>query len=196
GLFAFDGGSIGASNAVSISANAANNSYGAWSEGAGSVISLQVPVTITTSGGSSYGFYATDGGMITAGAVGTSDPASITTTGSGSIGVFASGVGSIITIDGPSIVTSGLDAPGLVASGGSIVLSGGSVTTNDDGSFGVAALGSGSSMSVTGTTITTLGNVDVSGVRPVDAWIVGAGATATLTNDTLVASGVQGHGVL
>ncbi len=35
GLFAFDGGSIGASGPVSITANAANNSYGAWSEGAG-----------------------------------------------------------------------------------------------------------------------------------------------------------------
>src|SRR5271165_4798481 len=48
GFFAFDGSSIGASNAVSVTANAANNSYGAWSEGAGSIISLPVPVTITT----------------------------------------------------------------------------------------------------------------------------------------------------
>ena len=49
---------------------------------------------------------------------------------------------------------------------------------------------------MTGTTITTLGNVDVSGVQPVDVCVAGTGATATLTNDTLVASGVQGLGVL
>ncbi len=69
------------------------------------------------------------------------------------------------------------------------------MTTHGDGSFGVAAL-SGSSISATGTTITTLGNVDVSGVQPVDVLVAGTGAMATLTNDTLVASGVQGLGVL
>ena len=54
----------------------------------------------------------------------------------------------------------------------------------------------GSSISATGTTITTFGNVDVSGVQPVDVLVAGTGAMATLTNDTLVASGVQGLGVL
>jgi len=175
GLFAFDGGVIGASSAVSVTANHANNSYGAWSDGARSTISLSGPATITTSGGSSYGFYATDGGAIAAGTITAPDASSITTTGSDSIGVFASGTGSTITINDPSIVTRGLDAPGAVsASGGSVVLSGGSVTTHGDGSFGVAALASGSSISATGTTITTLGNVDVAGVQPVDVWSPGA----------------------
>ena len=106
GFFAYNGSSIGASGAVSVTANPADNSYAAWSEGVGSSISLRAPVTITTSGGDSYGFYATDGGAITA-----PDAPSITTTGSGSIGVFASGAGSTITIDGASIVTIGSMLP-------------------------------------------------------------------------------------
>ena len=148
GLFAFGGGSIGASSLVSITANAASNSYGAWSDGG--AIGLSGPVTITTSGGRSYGFYATNGGAITAGALGTSDLVSITTTGSGSVGVLASGAGSTITIDDPSIVTRGLGTPGALAdSGGSVVLNGGTVTTHRAGSFGVGAL-PGSSISVNG----------------------------------------------
>ena len=61
GLFAFEtGGSIELPpSAVSVTANAASNSYGAWSDG-GSPINLSVPVTITTSGGSSYGFFASE----------------------------------------------------------------------------------------------------------------------------------------
>ena len=83
GFFAYNGGSIGASGAVSITANPADSSYAAWSEGAGSSINLAAPVTITTSGGNSYGFYASAGGAIDA-----PDAPSITTTGASSLGVF------------------------------------------------------------------------------------------------------------
>ena len=195
GFFAEDGGSIGASGAVSIAANPAAGSYAVWSDGGSdggpSSINLAVPVTITTSGGNSYGFYATAGGTIDA-----SDAPSVTTTGPSSIAVLASDAGSTITTSGAVIATSGLDAPGVVsASGGSVVLGGGSVTTSNDGSYGAAAF-TGSSISVTGTMITTLGNVDEAGIQSVDVWIAGAGATGTLTNDTLASTGVQSGGVL
>jgi hypothetical protein len=195
GLFAQGGGLIQAFGAVRITANPAISSYAAWSEGALSQIDLMAPVRITTSGTSSYGLSATDGGAITAGVVGT--PSRVTTTGNGSIGAFASGAGSTITINDPSILTRGLAAPGAVAtSGGGVVLNGGRVRTRRNGSFGVAALGSGSSITATDATIRTRGNVDVAGVQPVDVWVVGAGATATLANDKLLSSGVQGIGVL
>ena len=74
GLFAQDGGSITASSGatfVTVTANAAAGSYGIWSEGAAtgspllpSQIDLAVPVTVTTSGASSYGLYASGGGAI------------------------------------------------------------------------------------------------------------------------------------
>ena len=191
GFFAYNGGSIGASGAVSITANPADSSYAAWSEGAGSSINLAVPVTITTSGGNSYGFYASAGGAIDA-----PDAPSITTTGASSLAVFSSGAGSTITTGGASDRHERSrrsrrcerlrrqrhsqwrerddDRRRLVRGGRSLV----------------------SSISVTGTTITTLGNVDAAGIQAVDAWVAGAGATATLTNDTMVASGVQSDGVL
>ena len=95
GLFAQNGGSITASSGatfVTVTANAAAGSYGVWSEGAStepllrSQIDLAVPVTITTSGASSFGLYASGGGAIS-----TPGGLSVTTNGASSIGVYASG---------------------------------------------------------------------------------------------------------
>ena len=186
-----------ASSAVSITANAANNSYGAWSEGAGSAISLSVPVTITTSGGSSYGFFATRW--------------------RGDHGRGGRDVGPREHYHDRQRLDRGLRvrrwvdnhdrrpfdrhpwARGSRRAGDLRRQRRPQRRERDDARRWLVRRGrapSGSSISATGTAITTLGNVDVAGVQPVDAWIAGAGATATLNNDTLVASGVQGLGVL
>jgi hypothetical protein len=139
GLFANGGGSIGAdSNAtlIKVDAKAAGKSYAVWSEGAGSAINfftpsdVAVPVTISTSNGGTYAFYASSGGTIGSSTM-TPEVASVTTTASGAQAVYAFGAGSTITLSllpptSPAlatIVTTGLDSPGALSLiGGSISL--------------------------------------------------------------------------
>jgi hypothetical protein len=193
GLYAVGGSSITDSPGatfvtvtVPAPANPATASYAVWSDGvAGSApfapsnIDLAVPVTISTSGSNSYGFYATGGGAITA-----SDVKTVTTSGVNSIAVFASGAASApapstastIALSGAAILTSGVDAFGVFSdSGASVVLSGGSVMTTNDGSVGVASF-FGSTLSATGTSITTTGSADSSGARATAVWIAGTSA--------------------
>src|SRR5277367_5572893 len=154
GLFANGGSSINAAaeaTSITVNANAISTpespttSYAVWSEGPGSTInfftpsgeespSVAVPVTISTSNGGTFGFYASGGGTIKA-----SEVAGVTTSASSSPGVYANGAGSTITLTlvppppveppvppVPTIITSGLDSPGVLSrSGGSVVLTGG-----------------------------------------------------------------------
>lgn len=215
GLFA-EGGTIGASSdATSITIDAklastptVSTSYGVWSDGPGSLINfftpsgVAVPVTVSTSNGGTFGFYASGGGTI-GGTIMTPEVAGVSTEAFGSPAVYALGAGSTITLTllpptSPAlatIVTVGNDSAGALArSGGSVVLSGGSVLTSGNGSAGLDAFSG--SISATGTTITTTGHDDAIGNQSAAAEVNGTGATITLTNDTFMTSGVESSGVV
>jgi hypothetical protein len=216
GLFANGGSSINAAaeaTSITVNANAISTpksptSYAVWSEGPGSTINfftpsgVAVPVTISTSNGGTFGFYASGGGTIGSSTM-TPEVAGVTTEATLSDAVFASGAGSTITLTllpptSPAlatIVTTGDDSTGVLASsGGRVVLSGGSVMTSGAGSAGLDAFSG--SISATGTTITTTGPADTIGIQSVAAEVNGSGATITLTNDTFTTSGVGSSGVV
>ena len=185
-----------------------STSYGVWSDGPGSLINfftpsgVAVPVTVSTSNGGTFGFYASGGGTI-GGTIMTPEVAGVSTEAFGSPAVYALGAGSTITLTllpptSPAlatIVTVGNDSAGALArSGGSVVLSGGSVLTSGNGSAGLDAFSG--SISATGTTITTTGHDDAIGNQSAAAEVNGTGATITLTNDTFMTSGVESSGVV
>ena len=58
------GGAITVSGPLSVTTGTAPFAYGAWAQGAGSMIALNGPSTFTINGGA-YALYATDGGVIT-----------------------------------------------------------------------------------------------------------------------------------
>ena len=191
GLFAQNGGSITAGSGatfVTVTANAAAGSYGIWSEGAAtgtpllpSQIDLAVPVTVTTSGASSFGLYASGGGAIS-----TPGGLSVTTNGASSIGVYASGASSTIAVTGASIVVDHSLSNGVQAdAGGVVTLAGGSVTLElaaTDGE-GLLATGAGSGISATGTSVVTKG-VDAIGALSVSgANVVLNGGSVTTNGD-------------
>ena len=190
GLFAQDGGSITPSSGatfVTVNANAVGGSYGIWSEGAAtepllpSQIDLAVPVTVTTSGASSFGLYASGGGAIS-----TPDGLSVSTNGASSIGIYASGAASTISVTGASIVANRTLSTGVRAdAGGVVTLTGGSVTLElaaTDGE-GLIATGAGSGISATGTSVVTKG-VDAIGALSVSgAHLVLNGGSVTTNGD-------------
>jgi hypothetical protein len=132
GLFANGGSSINAAaeaSPITVNANAISTpespttSYAVWSEGPGSTInfftpsgeespSVAVPVTISTSNGGTFGFYASGGGTIGSSTM-TPEVAGVTTEAILSPAVYALGAGSTITLtllpsDAPAtIVTKG-----------------------------------------------------------------------------------------
>ena len=87
-LLGFDGGVIDAtasSLSISTTHSGFNNAYGVWSDGSGSNIDLSgVQVLVTTSGGTSYGLFASGGGVISSAA-----NEAVETTGAGSAAVEA-----------------------------------------------------------------------------------------------------------
>ena len=148
-------------------------------------------------GTNAFGFYASNGGTITA-----PDAPSITTSGNGSIGLYASGGGSTITADGASIVTHGVFGAGragrhgrardaerrfgdddgvrlagrvFVSGAGSLATLNGTnfLTTSGDGAIGLFALGGGV-IDATGPTTISTGNISAS--TGLGAFGVGAAA--------------------
>ena len=201
GLFAQNGGSISdlpGATSITVNANPAAGSYAVWSDGVApgasslpSQIDLAVPVTVTTSGASSFGLYASGGGTIT-----TSDGLSVTASGASSIGVYASGASpsgapSTIAVTGASIVANDPSSNGVQAdAGGVVTLTGGSVTlepiaTDGEGLFATDA---GSRISATGTSIVTNG-LDATGVVSV------SGANLVLNGGSVTTNGDGSAGV-
>jgi hypothetical protein len=182
------GGVINSPNNVTINTAGANNAYGAWSDGTGAQINFTGTTTITTTGSSSFGLYATGGGAITA------SGGSVTTSGGGASGLYATGVGSSVTATGMTISTSGFGANGVQAdTGGAVSLTGGSVMISSAGApglyaAGVYAAGVGSSATANGTTIAT------SGTNVFGVW-ANAGGAVTLNGGSVTTSGADSQAI-
>lgn len=139
--------STGASISLGSDTVTAELGNGLSSDGAGSTISTD-GTTVLTKGGRD-GAYATNGGSIDL--IG----GSVTNAGAGSggrYGIRSDGVGSTITTDGTTILTSGVGSYVTVGAyalnGGTISLTGGSVSNANTaaGAVGISAIGAGSTI--------------------------------------------------
>ena len=182
GFFAYSGGVINSPNAVTINTTDPINAYGAWSDGTGAKINLDGGTTVSTTGGNSYGLYASQGGVISAtapvmitssgsfangvqadtgGAV-TLGGGSVAVTGTGSLGLFAIGTGSQINANNVAVSTAGSGLPStanaIYANAGAVIIvTGGSASTTGTDAYVVGSTG-GATVNLSGTTITATGD--------------------------------------
>jgi hypothetical protein len=186
GFFADQGGVINsAGDGVSINTTQTGfaNAYGVWSDGlsfgpspTASQINLTGEITVTTSGESAYGLYATGGGVVTS----SSASSSISTSGANASGVVAASGGQA-TVTGGTVTTSGANANGLFVTGGqsSIAASGVTIVT---GAGGPAAPGGVGVLASSGGTATVSGgSVTTKGANAAGLYATGAGSTVTTT---------------
>src|SRR6185437_3571819 len=203
GLYASDamatghGGAITVSGPLGVTTGTAPFSYGAWAQGAGSMIALNGPSAFTINGGA-FALYATQGGAIstagtlgvvvnggTGGGVEVNDsgsaatlrgPTTIALNGAGDAGLFAAAGGAISAQGSTSIAVSGPRSVGVEALSGSVTASGAlNVTTSQASSRAFALSGTSPSILATGGgTVSAAGNA----IALTDA----VGAVATFDN--------------
>lgn len=163
---------------VSVSTSA-GSAHGIEINGIGST-GMAVNVRATTSGTSSHGLIAIQGGILDA------RGARAITTGETAFGARADGAGSRLALSNADVATEGGGALGVLASnGGTIELKDGTIITKGHGADGLSAIGAGSVVTAAGLQIRASGS---QGARSASAGIVAesAGQVRVATTDVLV----------
>ena len=182
------GGTLSLSNSTLTTTGA--QSFGVYTANAG--VTTLSNDNITNKGDNALAVESAAGGITTI------NSGSVTTQGTNSIGVYATGAGSAITANtGVAIKTSGADSLDVEAdSGGQVTLNGGSVMTSGIGSTGLYATGAGSSITAAGVAVATSANFDPSNNSTSNGLSAANGATATFSNGSINTAGNAAYAVV
>jgi hypothetical protein len=182
------GGTLSLSN--SILTTTGTQSFGVYTANAG--VTTLSNDNITIMGDNALAVESAAGGLTTI------NSGSVTTQGTNSIGAYATGAGSAITANtGVAIKTSGTDSFGVQAdSGGQVTLNGGSVMTSGIGSTGLYATAAGSSITATGVAVATSGNFDPSTNSSSNGLDVEDGARAVFSGGSISTAGNGAYAVV
>lgn len=135
-------------------------------------------VSIITSGTQAYGLHATIGGSIDATAT------DVSTSGLNAHGVVVDSTGSMASLNGGKVTTSGQEAHGLYSTAGVLHAANLDISTTGLGGIGVFARGADANISLSNSRVTTSDRGHAAAVL--------AGAQLTITNSELIASGGLG----